>query len=184
MFYLQMNELLAENFAHLRQLSKNINARLNSDTVADRVIRNELAGMFAVTVVATYEGIVKATLMDYASKVHPKYFKYVERDFQKSNAKISGDDLKAHSIRFGLSAWEHPDAPKNATTYHRIIAELRPVVERRFRKDMMGSYTSLFQWRNAYAHERSTTATLLDVYESHRVAQYVVVSFVKAFEEG
>lgn len=179
-----MNDLLTENFSHLRQLSRNIDARLNSDTATDRVIRNELAGMFAVTIVATYEGIVKTTLMDYASRVHPKYFKYVEKDFQKSNARISGNDLKEHSIRFGLSSWEHPNAPKNATTYHRIIAERRPVVERRFRKDMMGSYTSLFQWRNAYAHERSTTATLLDVYEAHRVAQYVVASFVRAFEEG
>ncbi|WP_106358384.1 HEPN domain-containing protein [Yoonia maritima] len=140
--------------------------------------------MFAVTIVATYEGIVKSTLMEYASKVHPKYLKYVEGDFHKSNARISGDDLKAYSVRFGLSRWEHAEAPKNATTYHRIIAERRPVVERRFRKDMMGSYTNLFQWRNAYAHERSTSATLLDVYESHRVAQYVVGSFVKAFEEG
>lgn len=177
-----MNELVRENFAHLRRLSSSINARLNSDSADDRVIRNELAGMFAVTIVATYEGIVKATLIDYAERIHPKYGSHVENDFEKLNARISVDDLKKYSMMFGLPRWEAPQAKPKNTVFDGKLAETRPIVERRFRRDMMGSYKNLFIWRNAYAHERSTSATLSDVYDSHRVAQYVIRSFVEAFE--
>ena len=77
-----------------------------------------------------------------------------------------------------------PWSEKNSTTFHRVLSEKRLVVERRFRADLIGSYENIFTWRNAYAHERTTTATFSDVYEAHRVAQYVVRSFVKAFEVG
>ena len=49
---------------------------------------------------------------------------------------------------------------------------------------MLVSYKNLFDWRNAYAHDRATNATFNDVYESHRVAQYVIRTFIKAFDKG
>ena len=155
-----MNDLVEKNFRHIRDLARSIESRLGTDNHVDRKIRGELAGMFAVTIVATYESIVKETLIEYAGRFHPKYQLHVENDFSKMNARISLDNLKSYSSKFGLAPWKDPKAPKNATTFHRLFAEKRKVVERRFRKDLSASYNNLFQWRNDYAHERSATTTL------------------------
>lgn len=179
-----MNDIVDENFRHIRTLARDIDARLNGSSTAEQRLLNELAGMFAVTVAATYEGIIKETLVAYAGTFHPKYRDHIEKDFEKLNAKISINDLRGYSRRFGLTEWTGRGVKKNSTTFHRILDEKKEVVERRFRVDLIASYENLFTWRNSYAHERATSATFRDVYESHRVAQYVVRSFVKAFEVG
>jgi len=178
-----MIELVNSNFKHIRELANDIDNRLSQSNAADRKIRSELAGMFAVTIVATYESIVKETLIDYAGKFHQKYQAHVENDFSKLNARISLADLKNYSKKFGLPAWAEPGAPKkNKTVFHKMLNEKRKVVERRFRKDLVKSYSNLFMWRNDYAHERSANTTFDEVYESHRVAQYVIRTFVKSFQ--
>ncbi|MEO1140682.1 MAG: HEPN domain-containing protein [Pseudomonadota bacterium] len=179
-----MHELVESNFKHIRDLARSIDSRLGHDTAVDRKIRSELSGMFAVTIVATYESIVKETLIEYAGRFHPKYQAHVESDFSKMNARISLDNLKSYSKQFGLAQWTGPNAPKNATVFHRLLSERRKIVERRFRKDLSTSYSSLFQWRNDYAHERTATTTFSEVYEAHRVAQYVIRTFVGAFDKG
>lgn len=178
------NSLIDENFQHIRMLAKELDGAFGSSSASEQLMRNEIAGMFAVTVAATYEGLIKQTLIDYAGRFHSKYRSHVEENFSQSNARISIDDLIKHSRQFGLKEWSGPGVKKNSTTFHRILSEMRPVVERRFRADLMVSYKNIFTWRNAYAHERETSATLGDVYKSHRVAQYVIRSFVKAFELG
>ncbi|SDE96892.1 hypothetical protein SAMN04489759_10139 [Sulfitobacter delicatus] len=140
--------------------------------------------MFSVTIVATYESIIKETLIEYAGRFHSKYQSHVEGDFSKMNARISLDNLKAYSIQFGLAPWRDADAPRNATTFHKVLHLDRPIIERRFRKDLAASYGNLFRWRNDYAHERTASTTFGEVYESHRVGQYVIRAFVKAFEQG
>ncbi|MEW9922495.1 HEPN domain-containing protein [Marimonas sp. MJW-29] len=179
-----MDETVEANFKHIRDLARNIDERLNQDSAIDRRIRSELAGMFAVTIVATYESIVKETLIEYAGNFHPKYQFHVEGDFAKMNAKISLDNLKSYSRQFGLNSWTEPEAPKNATIFHKLLSERKRVVERRFRKDLSQSYSNLFRWRNDYAHERTAATTFNEVYEAHRVAQYVIRTFVKAFDQG
>lgn len=179
-----MSEFLDDNFNHIRNLANDIDTRLSGVSTGEQRLRNELAGMFAVTIAATYEGIVKETLISYAAKVHPKYLDYIEKDLKQTNARISVDDLRAYSIRFGLTEWSGLGAKKDSTTFHRVLNERKLTVERRFRADLIVSYTNLFRWRNAYAHQRTTTATIKDVYEAHRIAQYVIRSFVKAFELG
>jgi hypothetical protein len=181
---LNIDETVTEHFYHIRILSQQINLRLSGETTDERRLSNELAGMFAVTVVATYESIVKDTLISYAGTFHSKYKDHVINDYDRLNARISIDDLRTYSRRFGLSEWSGSGVKKNSTTFHKVLFEKRAVVERRFRKDLVISYNNLFTWRNAYAHERATPATFKDVYESHRVAQYVIRSFVKAFKIG
>ena len=181
-----MNEALDENFQHIRRLAKDINNSFDNATISEQLLKNELAGMFAVTVAATYEGIVKQTLISYAANFHPKYRDHVENDFGRLNARIAINDLRSYSRHFGLKKWTGPDAPKNGkgTTFHRLLEEKREIVERRFRTDMLTNYENLFTWRNSYAHERTTSVTFRDVYEAHRVAQYVIRTFVRAFELG
>lgn len=179
-----MSEILDENFQHIRSLARDIEEKLSGTSSAEQRLRNEIAGMFAVTIAASYEGIVKETLVKYAGKFHPKYQEHVEKDFDRLNARMSIDDLISYSRRFGLTEWVGHGVKKNSTTFHRILFERKAVVERRFRTDLVTSYNSIFVWRNAYAHERTTTATFSDVYKAHRVAQYVVWSFVTAFEHG
>lgn len=181
---METNDIVNENFLHLRKLAKQIDERLSGSTTEEQSLSNELAGMFAVTVVATYESIVKETLISYAGQFHSKYKDHVINDFDRLNAKISIDDLRAYSRRFGLNEWSGHKVKKNSTTFHKILHEKKIIVERRFRSDLISNYNNLFVWRNAYAHERATSATFKDVYESHRVAQYVIRSFVKAFEVG
>ncbi|MBP6379517.1 MAG: hypothetical protein KA312_03765 [Sphingorhabdus sp.] len=179
-----MNEIVEDNFRHIRNLARDIESILDGNSVAQQRLGNELAGMFAVTIAATYEGIVKETLILYASNFHSKYKNHVEKDFERLNARISIDDLKSYSRHFGLNEWHGTGSQKNATTFHRVLFETKSVVERRFRRDLLTSYKNVFMWRNAYAHERSASVTFKDVYEAHRVAQYVIRSFVKAFEIG
>jgi hypothetical protein len=179
-----MSEVLDENFQHIRSLARDIEEKLNGTSSAEQRLRNEIAGMFAVTIAASYEGIVKETLVSYAGQFHPKYRKHIEKDFDRLNARISVENLVSYSRHFGLTGWTGHGAKKNSTTFHKILQERKTVVERRFRTDPITSYDSIFKWRNAYAHERTTTATFSDVYEAHRVAQYVIRSFVKAFEVG
>jgi len=181
-----MNEFVDENFLHIRNLAREIEETFVGNTSADQRLKNELAGMFAVTVAATYEGIVKQALIAYASGFHEKYRSHVEKDFERMNARISVDDLRGYSRHFGLDNWTGTDAPKSGkgTTFDRLLKEKRSVVERRFRTDMMTNYKNLFDWRNDYAHERLTSVTFKDVYEAHRVAQYIIKTFVKAFAEG
>lgn len=179
-----MNDVVEENFRHIRNLAKDIEKLLDGESIAEQRLSNEFAGMFAVTIAATYEGIVKETLIAYAATFHPKYKDHIEKDFDRLNAKISVDDLRSYSLRFGLSEWSGIGIKKNSTTFHKTLGQTKAVVERRFRKDLLISYKNLFTWRNAYAHERSTTATFRDVYEAHRVAQYVIRSFVRSFEIG
>ena len=109
-----MNDLI-DNFQHVRKLATNIRSRIDVTKSEDVELLNELAGMYAVTIVATYEGIVKTTLIDYAAKFHAKYKSHIEHDFHRLNARISIDDLKAYSKRFGLSEWTDSTAPRNAT---------------------------------------------------------------------
>ena len=140
--------------------------------------------MFAVTIAASYEGVVKETLITYAGNFHPKYQDHVTKDFKRLNARLSVNHLMQYSQHFGLTQWTGLGVKKNATTFHRLLSEKKTVVERRFRTDLLQSYENIFEWRNAYAHERSTTATFSDVYNAHRVGQYVIRSFVTAFELG
>ena len=179
-----MNDTVEENFRHIRNLARDIENLLIGESTSQQQLSNEFAGMFAVTIAATYEGIIKETLIVYASTFHQKYKDHIEKDFGRLNAKISVDDLRGYSRRFGLSEWAGDGIKKHSTIFHKILGETQLRVERRFRKDLITSYANLFTWRNAYAHERSTSATFKDVYEAHRVAQYVIRSFVKAFEIG
>ena len=182
--YLRMNKTLEKNFQHIRNLARDIEEKLSGTSSSDQRLRNEIAGMFAVTIAASYEGIVKETLVEYAGSFHQKYREHIEKDFERLNGRISVSDLKNYSRLFGLEEWVEHGVRKNSTTFHRILEEKKVVVERRFRIDLMTSYKSIFTWRNAYAHERTTTATFSDVYKAHRVAQYVIRSFVTAFELG
>ena len=179
-----MNEMIRERFHHLRGLAWDIRAHLAGPQVKDQKLQNELSGMFAVTVSATYEGIVKQTLVDYAAGIHSKYKTHVENEFENFNAKITLDDLKSYSRKFGLSEWTGHQVKKNSTTFHKILEEIRPTVERRFRADPLLSYKNIHTWRNAYAHEGFTIATFKDVFDSHRVGQYVIVAFSNAFKIG
>lgn len=182
----EMNDYVDENFLHIRNLAKDIEGAFGGESSSEQRLRNEIAGMFAVTVLATYEGIIKQTLITYAAKFHYKYRSHVEADFGKMNAKISVDDLRGYSRHFGLEKWVGSGAPKSGkgTTFDRLLSEKRIVVERRFRTDMMTNYRNLFNWRNDYAHERSTPVTFKDVYDAHRVSQYIIRTFVTAFEIG
>jgi hypothetical protein len=179
-----MANIVDENFNHIRSLARDIEERLSGTSSAEQRLRNELAGMFAVTIAASYEGIIKETLISYASNFHTKYQNHVEKDFEKLNARITLADLISYSRRFGLTPWTGHKVKKNYTTFHKVLFEKRDVVERRFRADLFRSYENIFMWRNSYAHERTTTATFSDVFEAHRVGQYVIRSFVTAFEAG
>jgi hypothetical protein len=179
-----MNEMVEENFRHIRILSKDIRNLLSVESTNEQRLGNEFAGMFSVTIAATYEGIVKETMISYAAKFHDKYKDHIKKEYDRINSKISIHDLKSYSVRFGLTEYTGIGVKKNQTIFHKKLDEIKIIVERRFRKDLITSYENLFIWRHSYAHERSCTATLRDVYEAHRVAQYVIRSFVKAFEDG
>ncbi|MGE6741590.1 HEPN domain-containing protein [Allorhizobium pseudoryzae] len=179
-----MDETINESFRHIRSLAKDIEGKLNGTSASDQRLLNEIAGMFAVTIAASYEGIVKETLVDYASKFHERYKFYIQKDFERLNARISVEDLKSYSRRFGLAEWTGKGAKRNSTIFHMMLQERQLKVEKRYRTDLLRSYENIFLWRNAYAHERTTNATFSDVYNSHRVAQHVIRCFADAFKVG
>jgi hypothetical protein len=112
-----MSELIEANFHHLRYLANDIEGRLNGTSAVEQRLRNELAGMFAVTVAATYEGIIKDTLISYASAIHPKYGNHIEQDFEKLNARVSLTHLKAYSLQFGLPELPPREKQKNGLLF-------------------------------------------------------------------
>ena len=177
-----MSSAVDENFHHIRYLASDFAKIIPGTSVAEQRLNNELAGMFAVTIVATYESIVKNALISYAASIHPKYRIYIEKDFDQINARISLDQLGGYSRKFGLQEWIGYGVKKNKTSFHKILEDYKAVVERRFRTKLTTNYENLITWRNDYAHERTTSVTLNEVYESHRVGQYVVRAFVKALE--
>lgn len=177
-----MDELVNESFNHLRNLARDIDNRITGTSSADQILRNEIAGMFAVTIAATYEGIVRETVINYASQFHSKYREYVQNDFERLNARVSIDDLKSYSLRFGLPPFSGPSAKKNQTIFHEALEKKRELVEQRYRADLAQSYRNLFFWRNKYAHERAPLATFSEVYNAHRVGQHVIRCFVKSFD--
>ena len=77
----EIDEMVNEHFRHIRTLAKQLDLRLIALTTDEQGLNNELAGMFAVTDVATYESIVKDTLISYAGRFHPKYKDHVMSDF-------------------------------------------------------------------------------------------------------
>ena len=87
-YSLGMSELVDANFHHLRNLANDIEYRLSGTSTEEQRLRNELAGMFAVTIAATYEGIIKDSLITYATAIHPTYGQHIEKDFEKSNASL------------------------------------------------------------------------------------------------
>ncbi len=177
-----MSDVLNEGFHHIRNLKRDFDRRFDTASTSDEALLNEIAGMFAVTIVATYEGVVKNTLISYADRCHSDYGNFIAMDFEKSNARVKIEHLKGYAKKFGIRAWHPPKASKVSTIFDEQLRNTRTVVERRFRRDMSQSYQNLFDWRNDYAHERKSTATLEDVYRSHQVGQYVVRTFVKTFE--
>ncbi len=54
-----MSEAIDENFAHIRRLARDIANKFGNATTPEQILRNELAGMFAVTVAATYESLTR-----------------------------------------------------------------------------------------------------------------------------
>jgi len=163
-------------FKHLRDLARSLRGLENR-------LENELAGMFSVAIVATYEDIIKETLIDYSGKIHPKFQTYIENDFEKINARIRWNDLNSYAVKFGLDEWQDPASQKTGTIFDGLLKQKREIVERRFRRDLMRSYDFLLDWRNGYAHELSTPpVTFKDVYDTHRTAQYVIRTFVKTFD--
>jgi len=96
-----MNETIDENFRHIRTLAADIDGKLTGTSVAEQRLRNELAGMFAVTIAATYEGIVRETLISYAGAFHPKYRNHVEKDFGNSQAPSPITGCSGAAVRAG-----------------------------------------------------------------------------------
>jgi hypothetical protein len=176
-----MNDLINENLVHLRELKRDFASRIDGSSNGDERLLNELAGMFAVTVVASYEGIVKETLISHAGRVHVKYEHFIQNEFGQMNSRITINDLKRYSNKFGLD--RASDTGKaGQTIFHEAIRKRTPVIEKRYRTAFEKSYEKLFSWRNQYAHQRAAVATLDEVYNSHRVAKHVIIEFARSFE--
>ena len=158
-----MSEISKESFAHLRKLYNDINAQVPDGNLINQRLRNEIAGMFSVTIFATYEGVVKETLISYASKFHLKYQNHVERDYARMNSKITIGDLYSLSKTFGLPESTEKSTKKDSTLFHQELNKNKIFIEQRFRTQLIKNYENIFQWRNAYAHQRDSLVTLRNV---------------------
>ncbi len=179
-----MRDSLHENFLHIRSLAKEIDKYVIHANGVYAHLETNIAGMLAVSIVATYEDIVRSTLIEYAERNHPKFHTYVSIDFERMNSKINLSDLHHYSRKFGLSPWESEGSQKDLTTFQKLLHFRKPDIERRLNRDLYMSYNNLFKWRIAYAHRRFSMATLKEVYTTHHVAKHVIKAFVDAFEQG
>ncbi|MCY4259984.1 MAG: HEPN domain-containing protein [Rhodobacteraceae bacterium] len=179
-----MNTFLVQNFQHIRSLAQEMENIVSTAGSTTGTLQNELAGMFAVTIVATYESIVRDTLIAFAGCHHPKFEKYIENEFSRMNSRIAIDDLYRYSRSFGLAGWTDPGTGRRSTIFHRLLNEQQSRIENRLRKDMKKCCKNLFDWRNDYAHNRTSKPTLGDICGSRRAAKYVIKAFSDAFEES
>lgn len=136
--------------------------------------RADLAGLLVVSIASAYESCIKEIIYDYASRHHPQFAYYTERNYEKLNSKIRVDDLYKLAKLF------------DSKTHDRFTNRLKKE-KRRFATwagvDIIGCYHQLLSHRHSFAHAGERTTTIEEAIKNHRYAKHVIYIFYKSFSD-
>ena len=121
-----------------------------SQTISDRELVSELAGMLCVLTLAATENAIKAILVEFARECHPALLSFCENHFEKMNSRITIENLREYAKMFGASYEREFDdelkARENVTNGPNTV----PVKQ---------TYRNLTVWRHKFAHNAEKIAS-------------------------
>ncbi len=138
--------------------------------------------MFAISIAAKYEKIVRTTLIDYAEKCHLNFQIYAESNLKRMNSKVSLGDLRGYALNFGLKPSKPIQGIKKSTIFHELLESRRKAIKIERGLDLGIIYGNLFTWRHSHTHSGTIPASFDDENNSHGIAKNVIEAFVEAFE--
>lgn len=134
--------------------------------------RADLAGLLVVSMASAYESCVKEILFDYASRHHPQFAYYTERNYEKLNSKIRIDDLNKLAKLFD---------DRNHSKFKDALAKVKQRIAIWTGVDITGCYNQVLTSRHSFAHAGERTTTIEEAIKNHRYAKHVIYIFHKSF---
>lgn len=133
--------------------------------------RADLAGLLAVTIVASYESCVKETLLKLSGSHHPKFAEYVARKYERLNSKIGIDDLNGYCRVFD---------PNTHDRFRNQLKRRKDKIQKYLGNDIHQAYGQMLAWRHDFAHSAKRNTTVEEVIQFHRLAKHVLFAFYDA----
>ena len=135
--------------------------------IADPFISSRYVGFVAVTAVTVYELAIKDILFEFGEKKHQVLGNFTRSYFERMNGRISIDDLRKASKRFGQ---------KYSDQFNKKLDFTEADLLRRKKASAKASYTNILNWRNEFAHggRIPSTATYLEVTTSYELGKEVI----------
>lgn len=159
---------LKNELSYIDHLVKELNRVAPASDNQNDVLRGELSGLLLVAICAVYENVIKKIMIEYADSVHGDFSYYIEKNYQKLNSKISKDDLCKY-----LKLFSNTKAKKFTNEMLAVQTRLGGVHPNE-------KYSSLLDWRHAYAHSKAPQTTIEEAYKHHRYSKYIIYAFNKA----
>lgn len=151
---------------------ENLLGEIKSNVPADRPsvvdFRADLAGLFVVSIVASYESCVKDCLVCLASSKHEEFGEFVVRKYQKLNSRIQISDLHSYSKLFSADV---------ANRFVNSLSRRKERIEFFTGKNLKKEYENLLSWRHDFAHAGVRNTTLEEAHRTHRIALQVMLAF-------
>lgn len=164
-----------ERFAEIDELIGRM-SRMNRFVLAREPeaaeFRADMARLLVIAIVSAYEASVRAILVDYAKRSHKVFGYYIEADCKKINARIKIDELKGWTKKFDR---------KIKNRFRTELKRIHRRYETKAHKDFCEAYNELVRLRHEFAHVTTSTTSIEETVQRHRVAKQVVYIFYRAF---
>ena len=163
---------LRKELNHVDHLVSEINRIAPANDSSNLTVRGELAGLLLVAMCAIYENMIKQIMVEYADSIHSDFSYYIEKKYEKLNARISKTDLESYLKLF--SSTKVKVFTGELARVERFLNNLHPNEK----------YQPLLSWRNSYAHSKTPKTTIEEAYQHHRYAKIIIYAFNKAIHSA
>lgn len=162
-----------EQLSRIDMMFAEANTFVPAATPAATEFRADLAGLFVVTIAATYESCVKEILVGFASRHHAAFGSYATLKYAKLNSRIGMSDLHGYTKIF---------EPAAAVKFKQELKRLKEKVGQRTGKDIEKSYEQILSWRHDFAHAGKRNTTLEEAAATHTLGKRIIYAFGAAFD--
>nr|WP_321513592.1 HEPN domain-containing protein [uncultured Pseudodesulfovibrio sp.] len=141
------------------------------NNLTDDILKARYAGFASVAGCGVYELSIKSLLLRFAKTRDRIFFNYVEKKFDRINARIKLQDLKRDYLqRFGT---------KYVTNFTDLIHFEEEQQIKNNRISITSSYSNIIQWRHNFAHEGKTPqyASFNEVIDSYNAGKTILDCF-------
>lgn len=149
-----------------------INSQVPTSGYANVQFRADLAGLLVVAMAATYENCVKEILFSFASRNHPNFGAFTQRQYEKLNSKIRVNDLKKYCELFD---------PAICAKFKTSLSDKKSKLMDRANVNIETSYEQILNWRHDFAHTGARSTTIEEATKMHRYGKRIIYLFDQAF---